>query len=124
VREGVRPHAPPSSEHITAALLPLGSLLGAPEIQQAFRVPLQLLVTQIAEGDPYFLDEMQQHFPGHLPEVRQLLANAGKALPRPLPDELHADRHHRAATLFEAATRLGAPGTKAAAGDTGWTSCS
>ncbi len=52
---------------------------------------------------------MQQHFPGCLPEVRRLLANAGKALPRPLPDELHADRHHRAATLFEAATRLGAP---------------
>ena len=55
-------------------------MLIAPEIQQAFRVPPLLLVTQIAEGDPYFLDEMQQHFPGYLPEVRQLLADAGKAL--------------------------------------------
>jgi len=41
--------------------------------------------------------------------VRRLLAKAGEALPRPLPDELHADRHHRAALLFEAATHLGAP---------------
>jgi ferrous iron transport protein B len=41
--------------------------------------------------------------------VRRLLASADQALPRPLSDELHADRHHRAATLFEAATRLGAP---------------
>ncbi len=109
VREGIRPRAQPPSEHITTALEPLASLLGAPEIQQAFRVPPQLLVTQIAEGDPYFLEEMQQHFPGHLPELRRLIASAGQALPRPLTDELHADRHHRAATLFEAATRLGAP---------------
>ncbi len=36
-------------------------------------------------------------------------------MPRPLPDELHADRHHRAATLFEAATRLGPPNE-----DRGW----
>ncbi len=109
VREGVRPHAQAPSAHITAALEPLASLLAAPEIEQAFRVPPQLLVTQIAEGDGYFLDEMQQHFPAHLPEVQRLLASAGEALPRPLADELHADRHHRAATLFEAAIRLGAP---------------
>jgi len=109
VREGMIPHAQPPSEHITAALGPLTTLLSTPEIRQAFRVPLQLLVTQIAEGDPYFLDELQQHFPGYLPEVRRLLASAAQALPRPLTDELHADRHHRAAMLFEAATRLGAP---------------
>ena len=109
VRAGVCPLAQPPSAHITAALAPLALLLSTPEIQQAFRVPLSLLVSQIAEGDPYFLDEMQQHFPGYLPEVRRLLAIAGEALPRPLTDELHADRHHRAATLFEAATRLGAP---------------
>jgi ferrous iron transport protein B len=109
VRDGARPHAQAPSAHISAALEPLASLLGAPEIERAFRIPAQLLVTQIAEGDPYFLDEMEQHFPGHLPEVQRLLASAGRALPRPLADELHADRHHRAATLFEAATRFGAP---------------
>jgi len=109
VRDGVRPHPQPPSEHITAALAPLASLLSAPEFQQAFRVPPQLLVTQVAEGDPYFLEELQQHFPEHLPEVRSLLESAGRVLPRALTEELHADRHHRAATLFEAATRLGAP---------------
>ncbi len=109
VRDGVRPHAQAPSPHITAALEPLASLLGAPEIEQAFRVPPLLLVTQIAEGDPHFLDEMQQHFPARWPEIQRLLASAGRALPRPLADELHADRHHRAATLFEAATRFGAP---------------
>jgi len=109
VRGGVRPQVQPPSGHIAAALAPLTALLSEPAIEQAFRVPRHLLVTQIAEGDPYFLDEMQQHFPGHVPQVRQLLASAGAALPRPLGDELHADRHHRAATLFEAATRFGAP---------------
>lgn len=109
VRERARPHAPPPSAHINAALEPLAALLKAPDIQRAFRVPTPLLVSQVAEGDPYFLDELQQHFPGVLPEVRRLLASADQALPRPLSDELHADRHHRAATLFEAATRLGAP---------------
>jgi len=47
VREGECPHPQPPSEHITAALAPLASLLSAPEVQQAFRVPPQLLVTQI-----------------------------------------------------------------------------
>ena len=109
VRAGDAPHAPPPSEHITAALAPLAATLGAPEIHDAFRVPTPLLLTQLAEGDPYFLDEMQQHFPERLPQVRQLLATAAQALPRSLPDELHADRHLRAATVFEAATRFGAP---------------
>jgi ferrous iron transport protein B len=109
VREGVRPRGQPPSGHLAAALQPLAALLSEPAIQKAFRVPPQLLLTQIAEGDPYFLDEMQQHFPGQLPGVRRLIARAGETLPRPLGDELHADRHHRAATLFEAATRFGAP---------------
>lgn len=109
VRAGVCPRAQPQSDHITAALAPLASLLSAPEILQAFRVPPPLLVSQIAEGDPYFLDEMRQHFPAQLPAIERLIAHAGQALPRALTDELHADRHHRAAMLFEAATRLGSP---------------
>jgi len=109
VREGVCPVAQPPSQHIVDALAPLTALLSAPEITQAFRVPTLLLATQVAEGDPYFMDEMREHFPGYLPEIERLLEIAGKSLPRPMTDELHADRHHRAATLFEAATRLGAP---------------
>jgi ferrous iron transport protein B len=109
VREGVRPREQPPSGHLAAALAPLAALLSEPAVQKAFRVPPQLLLTQIAEGDPYFLDEMQQHFPDQLPEVRRLIASAGETLPRPLGDELHAERHHCAAMLFEAATRFGAP---------------
>ena len=109
VREDARPHEQPPSAHIEAVLAPLAALLGAPEIRQAFQVPGQLLVPQVAEGDPYFLDELRQHFPEALPEVRRLISAADASLPRPLADELHADRHHRAATLFEAATRFGEP---------------
>jgi ferrous iron transport protein B len=109
VREGAHPRVPPPSAHLTAALAPLAAFLASPEIQQAFRVPQGLLVTHLAESDPYFLDEMRQHFPERVPEVQRLLADAARTMPRPLADELHADRHHRAAILFEAATRLGAP---------------
>jgi len=106
VREGTCPLAQPG-RHIAERLQPLAQALAAAEIQRAFRVPPLLLATHIAEGDRYFLDELRQHFPERLAEVRRLLEAAGQTLPRPLPDELHADRHHRAALLFEAATRLG-----------------
>jgi len=109
VREGVCPLAQPPSPHIAERLEPLAVALAAADVQHAFRVPTQLLATHIAEGDRYFLDELQQHFPERRVEVQRLLAVAGQTLPRPLPDELHADRHHRAALLFEAATRLGPP---------------
>jgi ferrous iron transport protein B len=109
VRESACPLAQPASRHIAERLQPLAQALAAAEVQRAFRVPTQLLATHIAEGDRYFLDELEQHFPERLAELRRLLAEAGRTLPRPLPDELHADRHHRAALLFEAATRLGPP---------------
>ncbi len=109
VRKGACPLAQPASPHISERLQPLTLALAAAEIQRAFRVPPLLLVTHIAEGDRYFIDEVEQHFPGRLPELQRLLQAAAESLPRPLPDELHADRHHRAALLFEAATRLGAP---------------
>ena len=57
----------------------------------------------------HFVDEMRQHFPALLPTLVALRAEADQGLPRPLPEELHADRHHRAATLFEEVTRIGAP---------------
>jgi ferrous iron transport protein B len=109
VRDGAHPLPQPASPHIAGRLAPLAALLGAAEIQQAFRAPVPLLVTHVAEGDRYFLDELQQHFPARMPEVLALLRAAEQGLPRSLPDELHADRHHRAALVFEAATRLGAP---------------
>jgi ferrous iron transport protein B len=65
---------------------------------------------QFAAADGFIEDELGQHFPSLLPELRALRAAAGASLPRPLADELHADRHHRAASLVEAAQRWGSPG--------------
>jgi ferrous iron transport protein B len=97
------------SPHIQASLEPLSAALNRADVHTAFRVPHQLLLTHLAADDGYFLDEMRQHFPQLLPQVLQLRTQADQTLPRPLAEELHADRHHRAALLFEAVTRLGAP---------------
>ncbi len=107
VRRGVCPLPLPASEHIHNCLRPFAEALSGPEIRRAFRVPLHFLVMRVAQGDRYFLDELRQHFPERVPEVLRLRAQANKTLPRPLREELHADRHHRAATLAEAAARPG-----------------
>ena len=97
-----------ASGHIRESLKPLNALLARPEIDAAFRVPRPLLLMQLAENDDWFLRELAEHFPALVPEVEAARAAAQRTLPRPLSDELHADRHHRAALLFEAVTRLGA----------------
>ncbi|MDV3238138.1 MAG: ferrous iron transporter B [Gammaproteobacteria bacterium] len=109
VREAACPLPQPASPHICESLQPLGRVLNRPEIRTAFRAPHAFLLTQIAAGDDYFLDEIRAHFPEHHAEIVALRAAADRRLPRPLAEELHADRHHRAATLFEAVTRVGAP---------------
>ncbi len=109
VREEVCPLPQPASRHICESLQPLSQSLNTPEIHAAFRVPHALLLMQLAVGDEYFLDELQQHFPERVSEVERLRRQADQQLPRPLDEELHADRHHRAACLFESVTRLGAP---------------
>ena len=109
VREGEYPHPQRPSKHIIKALQPLRKALHEPELQKAFRVPYSFLLMQVAANDSYFMDELAQHFPERLPELLAIRASAEETLPRPLQEELHADRHHRAATLFETATRLGPP---------------
>lgn len=109
VREKACPLPQRASKYICEKLQPLSKVLNQPEIQAAFRVPHSLLVMQLAANDEYFRREMQQHFPDLLPELMQLRSDAEQSLPRPLTEELHADRHHRAATLFETVTRVGAP---------------
>jgi ferrous iron transport protein B len=109
VREGEYPHPQRPSEHIVKSLQPLGKALHDPELQKAFRVPYSFLLMQVAANDNYFMDELGQHFPERLPVLLQKRAEAEQTLPRPLEEELHADRHHRAATLFETVTRLGPP---------------
>jgi ferrous iron transport protein B len=108
-REATCPLPQPPSRHIVESLRPLTAAMNRPEIHAAFRVPHPLLLTQFAAGDGFFEGELGQHFPGLLSEFRRLREAAGVGLPRPLAEELHADRHHRAATLVEAAMRMGAP---------------
>ena len=108
-RQAASPLPQPASRHIRESLQPLSEALNRPEIHAAFRVPHALLLMQFAAGDRYFQDELRQHFPALLPELERLRSEAASKLPRPLEEELHADRHHRAATLFEAGTRVGAP---------------
>jgi ferrous iron transport protein B len=109
VRAGACPLPQSASKHICESLEPLSQALNQPEIHSAFRMPHALLLMQFATGDEYFQDELRQHFPQMLPRLEQLRSEAAGKLPRPLDEELHADRHHRAATLFEASTRMGAP---------------
>ncbi|QSA97309.1 ferrous iron transporter B [Methylococcus sp. EFPC2] len=97
------------SGHIGRVLEPLKQVLSKPELQAAFRVPEPFLLSQIAANDGYFMSEVGQHFPALLPELIALRKSAEAELPRPLDEELHADRHHQAATLFEAVSRIGAP---------------
>ena len=111
VREDVCPLPQPASPHICDVLKPLSTFLNTPDLQAAFHVPHPLLVMQVATGDAYFLDEIQQHFPSLMPEITRLRQEAEQHLPRPLGEEIHADRHHRAASLFEAVSRLGDPHT-------------
>jgi ferrous iron transport protein B len=108
-REKVCPLPQPTSRHLTEALLPLNALLSTPEVEEAFQVPRPLLLTQLAENDDYFLAELSAHFPALQPQIAAARAAAERQLPRPLSEELHADRHHRAALLCEAASSLSAP---------------
>jgi ferrous iron transport protein B len=108
-RQAVRPLAQAPSRHIAQCLEPLSEALKRPEIENAFRVPHQLLLTLFAGGHGYFESELQAHFAPLLPSLRALREAAGIGLPRPLAEEIHADSHHRAATVYEAALRLGPP---------------
>jgi ferrous iron transport protein B len=108
-RDAARPLPQPPGQHIQASLASLSQALDRAEIAAAFRVPHAFLLAQFAAGNRYFEDELGQHFPHLLPELLRLRAAASQTLPRPLAEELHADRHHRAARLFESGTRIGGP---------------
>ncbi|NJD36072.1 MAG: ferrous iron transporter B [Betaproteobacteria bacterium] len=111
VRKAACPLPQPPSRHIADSLERLSAALNRPQIHAAFCLPHPMLLLQFAAADGFIEDELEQHFPALLPELRALRAAAGAGLPRPLAEELHADRHHRAASLGEAAQRWGAPGT-------------
>ncbi len=104
------PHPP--SPHIAASLQPLAAALDRADVHAAFRVPHEWLLLQFAGADGFVEAELGEHFPQLLPALQGLREAAGHELPRPLAEELHADQHHRAATLAEAALRMGTPGAQ------------
>ena len=109
VRKQVCPLLQAASQHICDELQPLSQFLSRTEVNDAFHTPHSFLLMQIAASDDYFVGEMEQHFPALIPELKNILVNVEQAMPRGLSEELHADRHHRAASLFESVTRLGSP---------------
>ncbi|MBI4997656.1 MAG: ferrous iron transporter B [Rhodocyclales bacterium] len=100
-RERICPLPQPASPHLADSLQALNAAISLPEVTEAFQVPRPLLLCQLAENDDYFLNELGCHFPQLLPEVVAARGAAERSLPRPLSEEIHADRHHRAAVLLE-----------------------
>ncbi len=93
--------------HLAEPLAAITALVTAPEVTAAFAVPAPFLSLQLAEKDPYFCSELKAHFPELQERLRAVRRSADAALPRPLAEEIHADRHHRAALLYEAVLRPG-----------------
>ena len=94
----------PPTPHIADSLQNLQSVIARPDIEEIFRVPRALLISQLAENDDYFLRVISTHFPALVDDITAARATAEAMLPRPLREEVHADRHHRAAVLHEAVT--------------------
>ena len=109
VRDAAAPRPLDLSEHLATHLRSLDDVLAGDAVRDAFGVPREFLLRQLAQGDRYFLDELRQHVPECLPAIERLRAAASGALPRPLHEEIHAERHHRAASLAEAAARPDRP---------------
>ena len=103
VRENTCPMPQAQARHIAESLKPLKAIVSQPEIEGVFQVPRALLLSQLAENDDYFLHALSTRFPDIAPKIADAKALAEKTLPRPLPEEVHADRHHRAAVLYEEA---------------------
>jgi ferrous iron transport protein B len=111
-RDKRAPTPQPPSPHIARFLAPLTAIATQADVAAAFCVPPTFLVAQLAENDDYFAAELRCHFPAHHRSLLDARDAASAVLPRPLGDEIHADRHHRAALLFEAVTRPGGSGAQ------------
>ena len=105
-----QPPACPISPHIEAQLQAIAAIARQPDVAAAFAAPEALLTLQLAENNDYFAQELQAHFPERYTALLAARAAADAALPRPLAEEIHADRHHRAALCFEDVTRPGQEG--------------
>ncbi|MDD5296078.1 MAG: ferrous iron transporter B [Rhodocyclaceae bacterium] len=106
-RKKLCPLPQPASPHIVASLEALCPLLARPEIDDGLQLPRPLLLMRIAAGDKATLELIERLVPGLPERLASVVADISRRLPRPLAEELHADRHHRAAVLYEAVTRQG-----------------
>lgn len=106
-REKRAPTPQPPSPHIAPHIAPIADIAARPEIATAFATPVTFLSMQLAENDDYFAQELRCHFTDRHRALLDARDAASAVLPRPLGEEIHADRHHRAALLYEAVTRPG-----------------
>ena len=100
-RKKTCPLPQPPTRHIAESLQALKGVIARPDIEEIFRVPRALLLAQLAQNDDYFLRALNTQFPAISSEIAGARSAAEKTLPRPLFEEMHADRHHRAAVLFD-----------------------
>ncbi len=101
------PKPQPPSPHIVEHLAPITDIVMQAAVASAFDVPATFFALQLAENDDYFFQELRCHFPAEAITLLDARDAASDILPRPLGEEIHADRHHRAAVLYEAVTRPG-----------------
>lgn len=98
------------SAHILKQLEPIEAIARTPEVAAAFAAPASLLTLQLAENDGYFTQELAAHFPERHAALLAARASANVLLPRLLAEEIHADRHHRAALCYESVSHPGGEG--------------
>lgn len=96
------PHPP--SPHIHYWSEQMYRVIDRPEIRQAFSMPAGMLTMNLLEEDNYLRSEIKSHFPEAAPQIHALREQANRELPRTLTEEVRADRHHRAISLFESIT--------------------
>jgi len=108
-RTGACPLPQPPSRHIVESLGPVAALLDQAHAHAVLGVPQDWLLPQLAAGDEFIGERMARQLPQQFSDLCVAMEAAGRQLPRALADELHADRHHRAASLAEAAMRMGVP---------------
>ena len=104
-RNPVCPLPQPPSPHIQQWANRLHKHIDLPEIREAFAMPANMLTMNLLEHDNYLRNEIKCHFPEVAPGIHALREQADHALPRSLSEEVKADRHHRAASLFNAVVR-------------------
>ncbi len=93
---------PPVSKHLQKPLQQLAESLPLQQLQAAFHIPGPLMMSLLASGDTFIQQELQEHHPSLLIPLQQKIEQISATLPRPLGEELHAERHHQAALLAEA----------------------